>query len=61
MENIVEKNEVTYFEHLHLFPQYFPKSVFFNVSKLVYTGETVNTEHTENLPLEKVSTVISLR
>ena len=42
MENIVEKGEIAHFEQFHLFPQCFPKAVFFNVLKRVYMEERVN-------------------
>ena len=38
IENILEKGKIAHFEPFHLFPQCFPKAVFFNVLKWVYNG-----------------------
>ena len=41
IENIVENGEIAHLEQFHLFPQCFPKAVFFNVVKWVYMEERV--------------------
>ena len=42
IENIMEKGEIPHFEQFHLFPQCFPKALFFIVLKCVYMEERAN-------------------
>ena len=39
---MVDKGEIAHFEQFHLFPQCFPKAIFFSVVKRVYMEGTVN-------------------
>ena len=42
IENIVEKGEIAHFEQFHLFPQCYPKALFFNALKGVCIEKSLN-------------------